>query len=66
MAELDRRLRQGERIITGLERLVGLMPGPFGRRRREKPEKGEDKAAAKQKQKKRTGPRQPGVFGRGE
>ena len=65
MAELDRRLREGERIILGLERLAGLMPGPFGRRRRDKPD--EDEAAATKP--KRTGgasPRQAGVFGRGE
>ncbi len=66
MAELDRRLRQGERIILGLERLAGLMPGPFGRRRRHRPDEGEDKPAPKRKRTNGASPRQSGVFGRGE
>jgi len=64
MAELDRRLREGERIILGLERLARLMPGPFGRRRRDR--RDEDKATPKPKRSNGAGPRQPGVFGRGE
>ena len=65
MAELDRRLRQSERIILGLERLARLMPGPFGRRRRRSQED-EDQAAAKPKRSNGASPRQAGVFGRGE
>ena len=65
MAELDRRLREAERIILGLERLAGLIPGPFGRRRRRRQED-EDQAASKPKRSNGASPRQPGVFGRGE
>lgn len=65
MAELDRRLRQSERIILGLERLARLMPGPFGRRRRRSQED-EDQAAANPKRSNGASPRQAGVFGRGE
>ena len=65
MAELDRRLRQGEGIILGLERLARLIPGPFGRRRRRRREAG-DQATSKPKRSNGTSPRQPGVFGRGE
>ena len=65
MAELDRRLREAERIILGLERLAGLIPGPFGRRRRRRQED-EDQAASKPKRNNGASPRQPGVFGRGE
>ena len=64
MAELDRRLRQSERIILGLERLARLMPGPFGRRRRSRED--EDKAAPKAKRSNGASLRQSGVFGRGE
>ncbi len=64
MAELDRRLREGERIIIGLERLARLVPGPFGRRRRHKGHE-ERGAAGKPKRANGAGPRQPGVFGGG-
>jgi AcrR family transcriptional regulator len=65
MAALDRRLRQGEGIVLGLERLAGLMPGPFGRRRRHRRED-DEQAASKPKRSNGASPRQPGVFGRGE
>jgi len=64
MAALDRRLREGERIIVGLERLARLLPGPFGRRRRHGGDD-KDKAAPKAKRSNGASPRQPGVFGRG-
>lgn len=63
MAELDRRLREGERIILGLERLTRLMPGPFGRRRRYRHDD-ESQAASRPKRSNGASPRQPGVFGR--
>jgi AcrR family transcriptional regulator len=65
MAELDRRLREGERIVLGLERLAGLVPGPFGRRRRHS-RKDEEQATSRPKRSNGAGPRQSGVFGRGE
>ena len=65
MAALDRRLREGERIIVGLERLARLLPGPFGRRRRGSPDDG-DEAAPKPKRTNGASPRQAGVFGRGD
>ncbi|TDI56129.1 MAG: TetR/AcrR family transcriptional regulator [Alphaproteobacteria bacterium] len=65
MAELDRRLRQGERIILGLERFARLMPGPSGRRRRARRDP-DEAAPPKPKRSNGAGPRQPGVFGRGE
>ncbi|HSG96165.1 MAG TPA: TetR/AcrR family transcriptional regulator [Afifellaceae bacterium] len=64
MAELDRRLREGERVILGLERLVGLIPGPFGRHRRRGRDDG-GQAASKPKRSNGASPRQSGVFGRG-
>jgi AcrR family transcriptional regulator len=65
MAALDRRLREGERIILGLERLARLMPGPFGRRRRGSRDD-EDQAASEPKRTNGASPRQAGVFGRGD
>jgi len=64
MAELDRRLREGERIILGLERLAGLIPGRFARRGRRQSDT-EDQAAPP-KRSSGAGPRQSGVFSRGE
>ncbi len=65
MAELDRRLREGERVILGLERLAGLVPGPFGRARRRRHD-GEDQVKSRRKRSNGASPRQSGVFGRGE
>ena len=65
MAELDRRLREGERIILGLERLARLIPGPFGRPRRNRQDD-EDQSASNPNRTNGASPRQPGVFGRGE
>jgi AcrR family transcriptional regulator len=64
MAALDRRLREGERIILGLERLARLVPGPFGRRRRQR-QADEDEASPKPNRTNGASPRQSGVFGRG-
>jgi AcrR family transcriptional regulator len=64
MAELDRRLREGERIVLGLERLARFIPGPFGRRHGSQED--EDRSASNAERSNGASPRQPGVFGRGE